>query len=83
MLTAYHCTISGTNTQKSLWKRSAGDTVTAEFYDSTELRWESEVATGSQIQKRILKTNSVLAEEHFMAAETYHKQFVVEVTPSG
>jgi len=57
--------------------------VTAEFYDSRELRWESEVSTGTQIQKRILMTNSVLAEEHFMAGWTYHKQFVVEVTPSG
>jgi hypothetical protein len=57
----------------SLWKRSAGDAVTGEFYDSRKLHWESQVTTGSQIQKRILITNSVLAEEHFMAAWTYHK----------
>jgi hypothetical protein len=57
--------------------------MTAEFYDSRELRWESEVATGSQIQTRILMTNSVLAKKHFMAGWTYHKQSVVEVTPSG
>jgi len=57
--------------------------VTAEFYDSRELRWESEDTTGSQIQKSIPITNSVLAEEHFMAGWTYNKHFVVEVTPSG
>jgi hypothetical protein len=57
--------------------------VTAEFYDSREQRRESEVAAGSQIQKRILMTNSVLAKENFMAGWIYHKQFVVEVAHSG
>ena len=57
--------------------------MTAEFYDSRELRWESEVTTRAQIQKRTLMTESVLADEHFMVGWTYHKRYVVEVTPSG
>jgi len=58
---------------KALWKQSTGDAVSGEFYDSRELHWESQVTTGSQTQRRILITNTVLVEEHFMAAWTYHK----------